>query len=124
MSQAQGQLSGGQNQEAQGSMRQAAQSLDQAAQRIGQGNQGDGQRDARQRTASDGAPATSMSPGAGDPNASSLPPDVQKYVGKKWGELPGELRTRILQDVKAQYGDDYARIIKLYFEQIADNPRK
>ena len=32
-----------------------------------------------------------------------------------------ELRTRIIQEMKAQYGDDYARIIKLYFEQIADN---
>jgi hypothetical protein len=39
--------------------------------------------------------------------------------GKTWGELPGELRTRIMQEMKAQYGDDYAQRIKLYFEQIA-----
>ena len=47
-------------------------------------------------------------------------PDGKKYQGKAWGELPGELRTRIIQDMKAQYGDDYSRIIKLYFEQLAD----
>ena len=27
---------------------------------------------------------------------------------------------KILQDMKSQYGDDYARVIKLYFEQIAE----
>jgi hypothetical protein len=41
-------------------------------------------------------------------------------AGKRWGELPGELRTKLIQDVKAKYGDDYARTIKFYFEQIAD----
>jgi hypothetical protein len=30
------------------------------------------------------------------------------------------LKTKILQDMKSQYGDDYARVIKLYFEQIAE----
>ena len=47
-------------------------------------------------------------------------PDAKKYQGKPWGDLPGELRTRIIQDMKATYGDDYSRMIKLYFEQIAD----
>jgi hypothetical protein len=46
--------------------------------------------------------------------------ELERHAGKKWGDLPGELRTRILQDVKAQYGDDYARIIRLYFESLAD----
>ena len=32
--------------------------------------------------------------------------------------------TRIVQDMKAQYGDDYGRVIKLYFEQIAENSGK
>jgi hypothetical protein len=49
-----------------------------------------------------------------------LPKALQQYAGKPWGELPGELRTKILQDMKSQYGDDYARVIKLYFEQIAE----
>jgi len=45
---------------------------------------------------------------------------MAKYKGKPWGELPGTLKTRIIQDMKAQYGDDYGRMIKLYFEQLAD----
>ena len=49
---------------------------------------------------------------------------MKQYAGKRWGELPGELQTRIIQDMKARYGDDYARIIKLYFEQLADTKRK
>jgi hypothetical protein len=63
------------------------------------------------------------SPG-GLPDPSILGPDAQKYAGKTWGELPGELRTKIVQDMKAKYGDDYARMIKLYFEQIADTNKK
>ena len=52
--------------------------------------------------------------------AGLLGPDAQKYAGKPWGDLPGELKTRIIQDMKSKYGDDYARVIKLYFEQLAD----
>ena len=48
----------------------------------------------------------------------------KKYAGKTWGELPGELRTKIIQEMAAPYGDDYARRIKLYFEQIADTAAK
>jgi hypothetical protein len=46
--------------------------------------------------------------------------DVAQYLGKPWGELPGEVRTKIIQDLKAKYGEDYARVIKLYFEQQAE----
>jgi hypothetical protein len=52
-----------------------------------------------------------------------LETDLQKYAGKKWGDLPGELRTKIVQDLQARYGEDYARMIQLYFEQIADKKR-
>ena len=49
-----------------------------------------------------------------------LVPGLVSSAGKPWGQLPGELRNQILQDMKARYGEDYARIIKLYFEQIAE----
>jgi hypothetical protein len=49
---------------------------------------------------------------------------MKKYAGKRWGELPGELRTQIIQDMKSKYGDNYARMIKLYFEQVADTKDK
>jgi hypothetical protein len=115
MKQAQGQLA--QGQDAQGAMRRAAQALRQAAgqlaSRQGQGNQ----RSPESQTGPAGAP------GSGSPDATAMAVDAKTYAGKPWGDLPGELRTKILQDVKAKYGDDYARIIKLYFEQLADTKK-
>ena len=99
-------------------MQQAANSLQNAARQVGQrGNP-------QSRPNGPSQPAQTASQGKGSPTAAPLPADLQKYAGKKWGELPGELRTRMVQDMKAQYGDDYARVIKLYFEQIAENKDK
>ena len=39
--------------------------------------------------------------------------------GRTWGELPGHLRTEILQSAHGRYRDDYARLIQLYFREIA-----
>ena len=61
---------------------------------------------------------------SGKPSEKAFENDLKKYGGKKWGDLPGELRTKIVQDLKARYGDDYANMIKLYFEQIADSKKK
>jgi hypothetical protein len=110
MNQAQGHLSQGRNQAAQSAMQQAAQALQQAAQQMA-GQPG-----------KPGSPTSSgggVGPG-GEVDPKLLGEDASKYAGKRWGELPGELRTKVLQDMQAKYGDDYARIIKLYFEQIAD----
>jgi hypothetical protein len=99
-------------------MRGAAQSLKQAAQDMQ--NAGDS------RTQAGNSPPDGANPNAGGQDGKRLPVseevanELERHAGKKWGELPGELRTRILQDVKAQYGDDYARIIRLYFESLAD----
>ena len=62
--------------------------------------------------------------GDGRIDESLLSPDMKKHAGKRWGELPGELQTKIIQDMKAKYGDDYARVIKLYFEQLADTKKQ
>ena len=40
-------------------------------------------------------------------------------LGAVWGELPGEVRAKVMQDLQARYGEDFARAIKLYFEQLA-----
>ncbi|MEZ6139801.1 MAG: hypothetical protein R3B84_04440 [Zavarzinella sp.] len=45
---------------------------------------------------------------------------AKEHQGKRWGELPGEIQTKIIQDMKARYGEDYARNIKLYFEQLSE----
>jgi hypothetical protein len=119
MNQAQNQLGQGQSQAAQQSMQQAAGSLQEAAQQmIGQGQSGLGKKS--NQPSPNGQPATGAGIPQGAPYAGVLPKELQQYAGKPWGELPGELRTKILQDMKSQYGDDYARVIKLYFEQIAE----
>lgn len=116
MGQAQQQLGQNQQSQAQGSMQQAANSLQQAAQQMAQQQQGQkGQR-----------PQQPSNPNGNDGSGNEIidlsryGKDAKKYAGKPWGELPGELKTRIIQDMKAQYGDDYSRMIKLYFEQLAD----
>jgi hypothetical protein len=50
-----------------------------------------------------------------------LPVDLKRYEGAPWGELPGDVRNRIVQEYAAKYGEDYARAMKLYFEQLADS---
>ena len=95
-------------------MQQAAESMQQAAQKMGQRS------DAPQQPNSPQQPATGGGQGQGPPDTRKFAKDLEKYAGKPWGELPGELRTKIVQEMKSQYGEDYARVIKLYFEQIAD----
>ena len=43
-------------------------------------------------------------------------------LGKTWGELPGELRTRMLQDIGSRFGEEYAEVIRQYFESLAELP--
>jgi hypothetical protein len=117
MAQAQGQMTLGQPQGAQASMQQAAQSLQQAAQQMARGAQQPGQ------PTRIGPPGEQGVAPGGPIDVSVFGPELKQYAGKSWGELPGELRTKIMQDMKAKYGDDYARLIKLYFEQIATTNR-
>jgi hypothetical protein len=44
---------------------------------------------------------------------------IRAKTGRNWGELPGHLRTEILQMSRGRYRDDYARLIRLYFQEIA-----
>ena len=44
---------------------------------------------------------------------------VRRKTGRSWGELPGHLRTEILQSARGRYRDDYARLIQFYFQEIA-----
>jgi hypothetical protein len=118
MQQAQQQLGQGQARGAHGAMEQAAEALRRAAQQLAQQQQGQG------HPREDGEPGPQGASGEGRVDGSLLPADQQQYAGKRWGELPGELRTRLVQDMQAKYGEDYARIIKLYFEQIADTKKK
>lgn len=109
--QGQKQAQAGDGQGAQQAMQNAAKALDQAAQKLAQ--------------------ATGGQPGTGEPQGNDgsaqgettkvpIPDDLTPYLGKPWGELPGDVKTKIIQDLQARYGEDYARVIKLYFESIAE----
>ncbi len=49
---------------------------------------------------------------------------VRQKTGRNWGELPGHLRTEILQLSQGKYRDDYARLIQLYFKEIASDANR
>jgi hypothetical protein len=118
MNQAQNKLGQGKTQSAQASMKQAAQSLKQAAKQMAKNNQ-PGQ--PQENTL---FPGKRGADGNGPKQAIPVVKGFEKYAGKPWGELPGKLKTKILQDMKVKFGDDYARLIKLYFEQMADTRKK
>ena len=92
-------------------MQRAADQLKQAAGKLGRADRAD-----------DGGTTPGSKAGAADKPAtqSAVPSIVQENLGKAWGDLPGEVKTQITQELKAKYGDDYARLIKLYFEQLAE----
>ena len=66
----------------------------------------------------------SRAPNIGGPGGTldlrNLSPELAQYTGKPWGELPGQIKQKIIQEMQAKYGADYARNIKLYFEQLAE----
>lgn len=109
--------------EASGAMEKAAQQLQQASNQLQQGQQG-GQN--QQGQPNPGEPGSPTNPGgnAGAPGGKldlrQFSPDVAQHSGKAWGDLPGEIQTKIIQEMKARYGEDYARNIQLYFKQLAE----
>jgi hypothetical protein len=95
-------------------MQQAAKALANTAQQAQEGMMAQAN-----QSAPPGEPARTFSGAA--PSAGTLTEaDLKALAGRPWGELPGELRTRIVQDMRARYGEDYSRIIRRYFQQIAE----
>ncbi len=107
--QAQTELAKGQTQGAQATMQQAAQSLRQAAKQSAQ----------RPGNPQGTNPGPLGAAAGGTPDQQMFAKDLNQYAGKSWGQLPGELRTRIVQDMRARYGEEYAAIIQRYFERLA-----
>lgn len=118
MQSAENQLGQGKPANAGQSMRQAADDLKRAAEQVGKSNN-DPAQPGRPR---DGTSIPSGNDGSaqGQVDLSKLGPLNQKYKGKAWGELSGEIKNQVISDFKARYGEDYARYIKLYFEQLAE----
>ncbi len=119
MAQAQAQLSRGQAAQAQAAMAKAARALAQTVQHMATPPT------VVQRSQEvPGQPLTNGGQGSGLPDLGADGKDNPVHLGKSWGELPAALRTKIVQDMKERYGEDYARMIKSYFEQIADTKKR
>ncbi len=54
-----------------------------------------------------------------DVDLTVLKETIRRKTGRTWGELPGHLRTEILQSSQGRYREDYVRLIQLYFREIA-----
>jgi hypothetical protein len=67
---------------------------------------------------------TASAAGVAEADLAALQDLVRKKTGRQWGELPGHLRTEILQLSKGRYREDYAKLIQLYFREIAADAGK
>lgn len=110
----------------------AAQLLSQAARQSQPGGaapQGASRPGASQPGTQSGSPAgnapaeTNQLPAPVAPDLAALQSKIMQSTGRRWGELPGHLQTEILNAAAKKPGGDYARLIKLYFKEIAQ-PRK
>ncbi len=88
-----------------GAMKQAADALARAAAALGRSLGG------QRPGGNDGSNA--------GPRSETPPAEIDQYLGRPWGELPGDVRSKVIQELAARYGEDYARTIKLYFESLA-----
>jgi hypothetical protein len=82
---------------------------------------------AGQLSGSPGQASQASGPKGTNDGAALSPADLQMLgplgadlKGKSWGDLPGQIKDQIISDMKARYGEEYAKFIKLYFEQLAD----
>ena len=105
-------------------MQRAAQAMRTAAQPAqgqGQGEPGDDPAFAQGGPTND---PKSNPAGVAAPDLSGLPAMARTKSAHAWGELPGHLRTEIMQLSQGKYRDDYARQIQLYFKEIAADAAK
>ena len=129
-SSSQGNEPGQQTQQRNGALAEAADALQQAAEMLS---------DAAQQLAADGSQAgdnegqsnqqpASQQPGLGNSGTGSfadgeikgpLDTELKRRAMKNWGKLSGNLKTEILQSSQRKANGDYAKLIKLYFEELA-----
>lgn len=105
------------------SMRQVAESLRQAARQLGmhpspsdqKGKPGD-----EEGEPSDGTPG-SQSGNSGDNPISlvELEAELKRMSSRNWGQLPGRIESDLFQSTQKKPDGDYARLIRLYFEEIS-----
>ena len=103
--------------DAQAAMKSAAKSLEEASQQAAKQSASKLPKPARNPTARSSAPLA-----GGFPSALLRDAKFDPSMGKAWGELPGELKTQMLQDVRSRFGEEYAEMIRQYFERLAETP--
>ena len=54
-------------------------------------------------------------------NVPDLPEAWKEFAGRSWGELPGEVRARVVEDLRGRYGEEYGPIIQRYFRNLAES---
>tara|TARA_R110002072_G_scaffold303099_1_gene493343 strand:+ start:5803 stop:9981 length:4179 start_codon:yes stop_codon:yes gene_type:complete len=121
---------GQQTQQRNGALAEAADALQQAAEMLS---------DAAQQLAADGSQSgdnqgqsnqqpSSQQPGLGNSGTGAfadgemkgpLDTELKRRAMKNWGQLPGNLKTEILQSSQRKANGDYAKLIKLYFDELA-----
>jgi hypothetical protein len=116
MNQARDNLDQGKNADARQAMQDAAQQLQTAARAMREGK-------VNPPTPGDRGNDDGARPG-GTADTREIAKELQGMDGKKWGELSGEVKSKLTMQMRAKYGEDYARMIKHYFEQLAKTPKK
>ncbi len=114
------------------SLRRAAQALAQAARQMqpGQSNsaaqRSQGSRPAGSQLAADPQDSDGNSGGGAQVavDLERLELELKQLAGRQWGQLPGKLRTEILQAARRKPNSDYAKLIKLYFQEIAGQGKR
>ena len=120
MQQAEEGLNKGDGQKASDAANKAADDLKKASDQLARGQgQGGGKGDGQPKDLKP-SEGKGSNPGSGGGVSGEVPSIVVENLGKSWGELPGDVKAKITQELKAKYGEDYARVIKLYFEQLAE----
>ena len=105
------------------SMRQVAESLQQAAQQMGlqpsQRSQNQGQ-DQQSGNSDQGADGPQGGYGArGGLSLAELEAELGRISARDWGQLPDRVETELQQAQQKKPDSDYARLIRLYFEEVA-----
>jgi hypothetical protein len=109
--------------EAADALQQAAEMLSDAAQQLA----ADGSQSEDNQGQSNQQPS-SQQPGLGNSGTGSfadgeikgpLDTELKRRAMKNWGKLPGNLKTEILQSSQRKANGDYAKLINLYFEELA-----
>jgi hypothetical protein len=109
--------------EAAAALKEAAEMLSDAAQQLAADgdqsgdNQGQGNQQPSNQQPGLGNSGTGVFVGGDNPGPLDM--ELKRRAMKNWGKLTGNLKTEILQSSQRKANGDYAKLIKLYFEELA-----